>query len=84
MVWMSMREDDRVNVLRGNPRILQVLHESSCGWGKAACTRINQHQMVIRFSYQTDVRTRPLYPLLWLQVMFEKHLLKTLSWRIGK
>ncbi len=84
VVWMPMRENDRVNVLRSYPHILQVLHESSCGWGKAACTRINQYQMFIRFSDQTDVRARPIRPLLWLQAMFDKHLLKILSWRVGK
>ncbi len=60
VVWMSVGDDDRVNVLRRNPYSLQVLNKLSCAWGKTIGTRIHQHLMLACVNCQANVWACPL------------------------
>ena len=84
VIWMSMREDDRVNVSRRNPLDMQILKQSSCILAETTCTRIHQHPILTGIYHRTDVRTYPLRPLLRLEVVFAEHMLKAFPWRVGE
>ena len=79
-----MREDNCVNFPWRNPIQVQVLKKFSRVLAKTTCTCIYQHAMFTRVYHQTDVRTYPLYPLFWLEVVFKKFLCETFFWRIGE
>lgn len=82
VVRMTMRENDRVDVLRGNPFGLQIGNQFTCGRRKTARACVHQNMVPTLVNQQADVRADVLLPLLRIEIMLLQNSSKALFGRV--